>query len=128
MTKVMNLVKQAGGLAIAEILNPEPSDILIPRLDPKKVAAFEAFRPSFYDERFGCVRAELHAIVVDDGSLETVAYYDALVPDGDDRVRMTTYRYEVVDRVITAVKQYPMQVLHRSEVAHRHRPRWRLMR
>lgn len=128
MTKMMNLVKQAGGLAIAEMLSSETSDILIPRLDPKKVAAFESFRPSFYDERFGCVRAELHAIIVDDGTFETVAYYDAMVPDGENNVRMTTYRYEVVDNVITAVKQYPTQSLHRTEVAHRHRPRWRLMR
>lgn len=125
MKSFINMVRDGVEFKVAEAQDAEP--IHVPRLDPRAVTAFEGYRPTFFDERFGCITAELHAIVVDDGTFDTIAYYDAVVPDEGDKVRVTTYRYEIVDRVMTAVKQYPTQVLPRKEIAHRHRPRWRLM-
>lgn len=103
--------------------NGEP--IWIPRVDPRKAAALKSFRPSFFDPLYGVIEAELHAIVVDDVSFETIAYYDAIVPEGDG-LRLTTYCYGVVDNVVQRLQVYPPVKVGRDGIAHRHPPRFRL--
>jgi hypothetical protein len=129
MYKILNFVKQAGEFVLADVTDANTGDdgIIVPCVDPRKAAAFERYRPVFYDQSHGCVQAELHAIVVDDGTFETVAYYDVMVPEGSSRVRLTTYRSEIVDGVMARVHEYATVIVPTADIAHRHRPRWRLM-
>lgn len=119
-------------MSISIIREITPPALILPKIDVEKARAFLEFRTGFYVAGEGYIPYQLMAVMVDEVTLDTVAYFDFVRTKNYYYERhVVSMRYEVVgDRLVQTWRSkekclchsdyYPVQVRaaqHLQEVA-----------